>query len=192
MNIDATRFESCEYETELWKFWGDLHKRKGSAFTTLWMEGVERASLEAGQRAARDARLKYTCTYFAFEPALCSDFSKIERLNPFMKRLMGFEVKDITFGPVIEETRKTDVGVSKKIWHVFVNEAHFVNKGVGMKGERYCLPRVTARRLEVLERMMEIHCQDGLRSGHYDAYVVKELQHMGYYEEANMVARLSA
>ena len=40
--------------------------------------------------------------------------------------------------------------------------------------------------------MLEIHCQDGLRSGHYDTYVVRELQSMGYYEEANMVARLSA
>lgn len=191
MNIDTIRFESCVYTTELWKFWSGLYKKPGSEFTTLWMEGAERDSLDLGMRAARDARLKYSCTYFGFEPAICSDFRKVEALNPFMKQLMGFEMKDITFGPIIEEKRQTDVGVSKKVWHVFINEAHFVSQGVSLSGKRYCLPRVTAKRLEVLERMLEIHCQDGLRSGFYDRYVVKELQHMGYHEEANMVARLS-
>lgn len=190
MHIDYAKFQVEEYEEVFLPFKRKLLSKPGSEFETLYMTGGENQAIDRGMRAAKQGRFKYFCSYLCFEPAITTDWVAIRKMAPFMQDYLDFDLHDINFSPVIQEAYQSDVGVSDKAWHVFILEVALRRERLSFKAERFCMPRITPKRLEVLERMLEIHCQDGLRSGQYDDYVIRELESMHYYEEANMVARL--
>ena len=179
MEITYERYEVGVSPTDLITTYKELQKRPRSVFEEIY-GGQFLMSVDRGWSAARRAGMKYFCTYIVFEPDLPIDHRKLIDVSDFLKDFIDVDIYSLNFSPWVLEKHTTHNGATQHRWHAFVMEADVMRDKVGTKGYRYCYPRLTDQRAEVVARVLEIELGDVCRESFDPKYVNRHLRDLGY------------